>query len=258
VAHDFELKRGLTVGDWLHQEIVDTFHIESEQWAVERVTRVAARLQAGRSSSEVLEVVVPWIRPITAFTAPGRWIYVSRRLLERCPDDETAAFVIAHEIAHHDLGHLKLWPDWMPRFAQARGGAIAVAAWAGLERRLYGPERECDADRHALDLCVRAGYDPHRCLRWFDIMEHVALDLGDQDLVFGPDEASDAELMPEAPWLTKARIWAWQRTRGYLPIRDRRAALQAHLTGLRFLRGAGTARVGRKRALPPHDRAADG
>jgi hypothetical protein len=60
-------------------------------------------------------------------------------------------------------------------------------------------------------------------------MEQVALDLGDQDIVFGPDEESDDELSPEAPWLIKARIWAWQRTRGYLPIRDRRAALLGYL-----------------------------
>jgi predicted Zn-dependent protease len=229
MAHDFELTKGVTVGDWLHQEVVDAFYIETEPWAVDRVTRVATRLQAGRPESEQLEVVIPWIRIITAFTAPGRWIYMSRRLLERCPDDETAAFVIAHEIAHHDLEHLKLWPDWMPRFAQARGGAIAVAAFAGLERRVYGPERECDADRHGLDLCLAAGYDAQRCLNWFHIMELVALDLGDHDMVFGPDEDSDEELMPGAKWSTKARIWAWQRTRGYLPIRDRHAALVAYL-----------------------------
>jgi hypothetical protein len=233
MPHDFEIKRGLPVGEWRPQEIVDTLHLETEAWAVEQVTRVASRLQTGRQADEQLEVIIPWIRAITAFTAPGRWIYVSRRLLERCPEDEPLAFVIAHEIAHNDLEHLKLWPDWMPRFAQARGGGIAVAAFAGIERRLYGPERECDADRHGLELCIAAGYDPRRCLNWFNTMEQVALDLGDHDMVFGPDPDSDDELMQEAPWLTKARVWAWQRTRGYLPIRDRRAALWAYLGGAR-------------------------
>jgi hypothetical protein len=33
-----------------------------------------------------------------------------------------------------------------------------------LERLLYGPQIECDADRHGLDLCVSAGYDGIRCL----------------------------------------------------------------------------------------------
>lgn len=48
-------------------------------------------------------------------------------------------------------------------------------------------------------------------------------------MVFGPDEDSDAELDRDAPWLTKARVWAWQRTYGHLPLRDRRARLQKHL-----------------------------
>ncbi len=60
-------------------------------------------------------------------------------------------------------------------------------------------------------------------------MEKYALDVGDLGMVFGPDEESDAELEPDAPWLTKARIWAWQRTYGYLPLRDRRARLDQYL-----------------------------
>ena len=75
MPHDFEIKRGLTVGEWLHQEIVDTLHIETDAWAVERVNRVASQLQAGRPAADRLKVVVPLIRPITAFTAPGRWIW---------------------------------------------------------------------------------------------------------------------------------------------------------------------------------------
>jgi hypothetical protein len=231
VTDDFEVASGLTLGEWLHREIEDSFVLEVHGWAPERCSRVAARLQSGRPETDRLEVVVPWIQQLNAFTAPGRYIYFCRRLLERCPDDETAAFVIAHEIAHHDLGHLKLIPDWMPRFAVARGGAIAVATISGIERRIYGPERECDADRHGIDLCIRAGYDPERCLRFFPILEQVALDLGDQSAVYGPDKDSDEELSPNAPWYTKARMWAWQRTHGYLPLSDRHAALRHYLEG---------------------------
>jgi hypothetical protein len=231
MAHDFEIEPGVTVGQWLHDEIVRTLIIEREPWALERVGGAATRLQAGRPQSEQLEVVIPWVSARTAFTVPGRYIYLTRGLLERLPDDETAAFVIAHEIAHHDLGHLALIPKWMPRFAVARGGALAVVAMSGLERRLYGPERECEADRHAIDLCIKAGYDAEKCLNFFHIMELIALDAGDDDIVFGPDPDSDGELLPDAPWLTKARIWAWQRTRGYLPLRDRAGAIRAHLAG---------------------------
>ena len=231
MTDDFEVAPGLTLGDWLHKEIADCFMVETQGWAPERCGRVVARLQTGRPDACRIEVVVPWIQQLNAFTAPGRYVYFCRRLLERCPDDETVAFVIAHEIAHHDLGHLKLIPEWMPRFALARGGAIAVATISGIERRIYGPERECDADRHGLDLCIQAGYDAERCLRFFPIMEQIALDLGDQNAVYGPDQDSDEELLPDAPWYTKARMWAWQRTYGYLPLRDRHKALMHYLQG---------------------------
>jgi hypothetical protein len=50
--------------------------------------------------------------------------------------------------------------------------------------------------------------------------------------VYGLDEKSDDELSPEASILTKARIWLWQRQRGYLPIRDRRARAEVALAAL--------------------------
>jgi len=229
MAHDFELEPGLTFGDWLFREISDVYHLEEVGWAAEATRRVADLLPAARPGETRLEVVVPWMRSRTAFTAPGRYIYFGRGLLERCPDDEMIAFVVAHEIAHHDLGHLRLIPDWMPRAAQRFGGAFVAAAVMGLERRIYGPERECAADRHGLELCLEAGYDPERCLAFFHIMELIALDLGDSDMFYGPDPDSDAELAPDAPWQVKARIWAWQRTRGYLPIQDRVAQLRRFL-----------------------------
>jgi hypothetical protein len=98
-----------------------------------------------------------------------------------------------------------------------------------VERRLYGPELECQADEYALDLCMRAGYDGRRCLRFFDILESHFLNLKQDAAVLGPDPESDEELSPDASFVTKARIWAWQRAYGYLPVRDRRDRLEQWL-----------------------------
>lgn len=228
IDDDFELEPGLTIGDWAHQELQDTTFVETEGWAPERVQRVAARLQTARPIPERYQVEVLWIQPITAFTLPGRYIYCGRRLLDHCPDDETVAFVIAHEIAHHDLGHLRLLPHWMAKFAHQRMGAVFVFAMDAVERRLYGPERECDADRTGLALCIQAGYDPEKCLRWFPIFEQVMLDLEDDAMVYGPNPEVD-ELSPDASWTDKVRLWAWQRTRGYLPMMSRHEALKRYL-----------------------------
>jgi predicted Zn-dependent protease len=228
MAHDFELETGTWFGEWLHQEMHEEFYFEAEPWAIERVQRVEDRLQAGRPMPERLSVEIPWVEEVTAFTAPGRYIYIARRLYERCYTDEQVALVISHEIAHHDLGHVNLFAKWAPRITKLPGAHLFAFAFHALERRLYGPQTECDADRHGLDLCLAAGYDGQQCLELFDLLEQRALDMGDYDMVYGPDEASDDELDEHASWKTKAQIWAWQHKRGYLPIRDRRQMLRKH------------------------------
>lgn len=230
MAWDFEIKPGLTFGEWLHRELKEELAFEKPGWAVEQVTQVAGRLQRRRLPHERLHVEVAWISVPTAFTAPGRYIYFNRSLLEVCPHDEAVAFVIAHEMAHHDLGHLNLFRGWLSSLLRVGMSGVTLAVvFQIVVRRLYGPEQECDADLHALQLCIDAGYDPHKCLQIFDTLESLALDAGDVDIVFGPDVDSDDELAEDADWKTKFQIWLWQRVRGYLPIRDRKAALLAYL-----------------------------
>ncbi len=212
---------------------------EDAAWAIDRVCRVQDRLQAGRPESEHLLVEIPWIEEATAFTAPGKYIYFSRRLYELCPTDEEVAFVIAHEIAHHDLGHVALFRGWGNAVARLPGASLFALFFHALESRLYGPEKECQADRHGMDLCLSAGYSGESCLGLFDILEDRAMYIGDEEAVYGPDEESDDELDENATWKTKAQIWAWQRKRGYLPIRDRRQMVRKHLESKRKEKGEG-------------------
>jgi len=229
MGHDFQFERGESFGEWLHREMLEAVAIEDAPWAIERIRRVESRLQADRPQSDRLIVEIPWLEEPTAFTAPGRYIYFSRRLYEVCATDEQVAFVVAHEIAHHDLGHVALFRGWTDKIVRLPGATLFALFFHGLERLVYGPQKECDADRHGLDLCISAGYEGSRCLELFDILEQRALYIGDLDMVYGPDVESDDELDPNAPWTTKARIWAWQKKRGYLPIRDRRQMLRKYL-----------------------------
>jgi hypothetical protein len=206
--------------DWLHRLIAQTAHMETEPWAIDRVRRVEERLQAGRPEQSRLTVEIPWLEAMRAFTTRGRYIHFSRRLYERCATDEQVAFIVAHEIAHHDLGHISSSGlDHVP-------GAEVLGFGAQLfTHALYGPEREAAADQHGLNLCLAAGYDGSKCLEVFDILEQHALDMGDDDLVYGPDDA----LMPDVNWLNRMRTWAWQRRRGYFSIYERRQRLQNYL-----------------------------
>ncbi len=229
MPHDFKFEKGLTFGEWLHGAMHEVIYFEEAAWALDRINRVEGRIQAGRPPDDRLIVEIPWLDVVTAFTGPGRYIYFSRRLYERCYTDEQVALVIGHEVAHHDLGHVNMFVGWASKLARLPGATLFAFAFHALERRLYGPQTECDADRHGLDLCLAAGYDGHKCLELFNILEQYALDLGDDDMVYGPDRDSDDELDEHAPWTTKAHIWAWQRKRGYLPIRDRRQMLRKYL-----------------------------
>ena len=139
-----------------------------------------------------------------------------------------AAFVIAHELAHHDLGHLDFFPEWLTDLTGTAVTPLLTFLYRNLETLFYGPEKECAADKRAVDLCISAGYEIEKSLAFFDVLEKFALDVGDLEIVFGPDE-SDQELSEDADWMTRLRIWAFKVRRGYLPIRDRRQMLLDYL-----------------------------
>jgi Zn-dependent protease with chaperone function len=193
--------------DTLRTEVERELVVETTGWAHERVARVTDALQRDVPAAERLETIVVWLDEHTAVTAPGRTIYFSRRLLERLPDDDAAAFVVAHEIAHHRLGHL-------PRLTGAALLPVRVAL-ALLGRRIASPRREREADLHAIELCHRAGYDLDRCIVALEILEQVSLDYGDVDGVLG-----------NTSW--------WSRLeRGYPSLRERIEATRARAARLR-------------------------
>ena len=243
-SDDFELEPGEWFGEWLYREIAENIHIEKRGFMPERVRDAAARLQPSRPESQRFKAVVLWLDAFNAFTAPGQYIYVGRRLVERLPHEDSVAFIVAHEIAHHNLGHLAIFRGPFARHAaRLQAGALAVLFFRLLQKRIYSPEWELAADRRAADLCLQAGYDLGKCFYFFHIAELIALDYGDINAVYGLDAESDQELSTEANLVTKARIWLYARQRGYLPLQDRRAELlryvkEAHnISGIR-LRGA--------------------
>ena len=66
----------------LHDAIHEAYVVEASGWAMDQVTRVANRLQADVDEDKRLRVEVLWMGEFRAFTAPGQYIYISRRLLE--------------------------------------------------------------------------------------------------------------------------------------------------------------------------------
>ncbi|HYJ78283.1 MAG TPA: M48 family metalloprotease [Longimicrobiaceae bacterium] len=89
---------------WIHERLMEAYAGEREGWALDQARRIDARLQADVPEGQRLETVILWAPEAGAFTMPGRFVYLSRRLQERVMNDDQLAFVIAHEIAHQRLG----------------------------------------------------------------------------------------------------------------------------------------------------------
>jgi Zn-dependent protease with chaperone function len=212
---------------WIHQRLVDAYAAESEGWALDQVRRIDARLQADVPEAERLETLVLWIPEANAFTFPGRYVYLSRKLMERARGDEPLAFIVAHEMAHHQLGHTERTAallDRLPEALQDLAADLVASRWFATNA-----EREAETDAHALNLCLAAGYDPRLCLKAFDQLEENALDWGDRQAVFGPDAAIEAALAGDPEWMVRAREWLYERRSGYPTVRERKARLLAAL-----------------------------
>jgi metalloprotease len=103
---------------------------------------------------------------INAANAGGGEFYVTTGLLEKANDDQLRA-VLAHEIAHADLGHVTKLKTLgtglnigMILLDQIIPGSRALTPLAGqLVANAYTRSEEYQADSHGVDILRRAGYD---------------------------------------------------------------------------------------------------
>jgi Zn-dependent protease with chaperone function len=107
----------------------------------DRVKPIAAALNAirGRRGFKAKQALVLWTPGYSAVTKRGPYIYIARAIVEKLSDD-AIAFILAHEMGHHDLRHLS--------------PTVVIAGFLGNRQRM-----EFQADRYGLDLAVEAGFD---------------------------------------------------------------------------------------------------
>ena len=224
------------LGERLHSIFLREFGLRNRDFSHDRVARAMAALNAARAPSAPMIGEVLWLSPPTAFTLPGPYVYITRRFIERCSSDAPVAFVLAHEIAHHDLGHLKRAERWMDSALAHIPAALAFLALEGLARWIYSRENEFAADAYALDLCRKAGFDLKRCLQCFDILSWYLLDYHDLDGVYGTDE--EIELNPDRATTSigrisiELRLWRARHRRSHPSLHERRQALLSRIADI--------------------------
>ena len=108
---------------------------------------------------------------VNAANAGNCQFYVTIALLRRASDDQLRG-VLAHEIAHQDLGHvakaqvlgagLNMLSAGLQQLFPAAGVLAPIAG--ELVARGYSRSEEYDADRHGVDILRRAGYSKQTML----------------------------------------------------------------------------------------------
>jgi Zn-dependent protease with chaperone function len=134
----------------------------------ERLQRVMAPLIRGMDRPRALNQVKVGIMDdphVNAASAGGGEFYITTGLLQKASDAQLAG-VLAHELAHDDLGHVAK--------AQALGAGLSIGMLildqlipgsgvltpiaGNLVARAYSRNEEYAADRHGVDILKRAGY----------------------------------------------------------------------------------------------------
>jgi Zn-dependent protease with chaperone function len=134
----------------------------------QRLQRVMAPLVRAMDHPRPLDQVKVAIMDdphINAASAGGGEFYVTTGLLQKA-DDLRLAGVLAHELAHDDLGHvakaqtlgagLNIGMVILDQIIPGSGALTPIAG--GLIARAYSRSEEYAADRHGVDILKRAGY----------------------------------------------------------------------------------------------------
>ncbi len=132
---------------------------------------------------------------VNAFAAPGGYVLVTRGLYRQLHSEAELAGVLAHEIGHViRKHHLKLLQQG--RLVELGGKVLSkqaggdervqklIGSGAEIFARALDQDAEFEADRIAVVLAARAGYDPFGLPRVLQDIGHTARDEGSVALLF--------------------------------------------------------------------------
>ncbi len=126
-----------------------------------------------------------------AFALPGGKIFITAGLLNRLTNEQQLAAVLAHEVAHADIGHnvqalqRQMGVEVLAQAAGAViGGTAGEAAAAatkvvgGMRTLSYSRDAEYEADRYGMIYMERAGYNPWGMVELLTVLYNLSQQQG--------------------------------------------------------------------------------
>lgn len=150
----------------------------------EYVNRLGQNLARSSGSQQIFSFYVVYDPRINAQSFPGGYVVINSGTISLAESEAELASVISHEIAHENScdwrntqwkGNLIQIIALVPSVIFAGPAGIALASangWAASAARArFSRSEEQHADRLAAIYLVRAGYDPHASLRFFERLQ---------------------------------------------------------------------------------------
>lgn len=143
-------------GDELRHLIASGHQLRDDAAAIRRLERLLGDLAGGRSGpGETITFHVLDSNDVNAFSHLGGHIYVSRGVFTLAQTDAELEFVIAHELAHLELGHAAARLESV--VGPSAGSEALVNAISRLISAGYSTEQEFEADDRAYRAMRHAG-----------------------------------------------------------------------------------------------------
>jgi predicted Zn-dependent protease len=175
------------LGNQMAAQVAQQVHIVNDPQALAYIRDVGERLHAQTSiANRPFEFEIVDDPSVNAFSIPGGHVYVNTGLIGTAGKADELAAVLAHEISHITQRHVIKQAEKQQQISVL--GAILLGQNAGALQTLvaqvlaggamarFSRADEKEADDKGLELMVRAGYDPHGMLDFFQRL--VALEKG--------------------------------------------------------------------------------
>lgn len=146
----------------LGKELLAEIEVKDFGTKYNRIKAILKKLKAEIPNNTKFRYQIHFVNEneINAFTCGGQ-IFVFKGIIDFCKDDDELAAIIAHEIAHNELGHINSKMTKLKTSTDLFGeeiGELTTGIYLGATSA-FGQKEETHCDLYGIDLAFKAGYD---------------------------------------------------------------------------------------------------